>query len=92
MSPFSTVDIDAVCKKNKAAIVANPFNCAQYFDCSKQVSAFGKPYLQECKYPDLFSSGTNSCEPFTSVTGSCGRRKEVKAPCKNALLIHFPSI
>lgn len=81
-----TVDIDAVCKKNKTAIVVNPFNCAQYYDCSKQVSAFGKPYLQECKYPDLFSSGTNSCEPFTSVTGSCGRRKEAQAPCKTLYL------
>lgn len=84
-----TVDIDAVCQMNKTAIVANPFNCAQYYDCSKQVSAFGKPYLQECKYPDLFSSGTNSCEPFTSVTGSCGRRKEAQAPCKTLYLFSY---
>lgn len=87
--PLFTVDIDAVCQMNKTAIVANPFNCAQYYDCSKQVSAFGKPYLQECKYPDLFSSGTNSCEPFTSVTGSCGRRKEAQAPCKTLYLFSY---
>nr|XP_022322146.1 uncharacterized protein LOC111123822 isoform X3 [Crassostrea virginica] len=76
------VDIDSACKKNKTAIVANPFNCAQYYDCSKKTSMFGKPYLQECKYPDLFSPITNSCQPFSSVTGKCGRRKEVQAPCE----------
>lgn len=83
---ISTVDIDSACKKNKTAIVANPFNCAQYYDCSKKTSMFGKPYLQECKYPDLFSPITNSCQPFSSVTGKCGRRKEVQAPCKLILL------
>lgn len=87
---FLTVDVDSICKKNKTSVIADPFNCAQYYDCSKKSSALGKPYLKECHYPDLFSSLTNTCEPFSKVTGSCGRRKEVQAPCKKIFLTVFP--
>ncbi|XP_062607658.1 uncharacterized protein LOC134269470 [Saccostrea cucullata] len=74
------VHIELVCKHNMTAIVADPFNCAQFYDCSHNLSALGKPFLRECNYPDLFSSSTKSCEPFSTVTGNCGRRKEVQAP------------
>ena len=41
----------------------------------------------ECPYPDLFSSITNRCERFTTV--SCKDRPEHQAPCKSYLRKYF---
>lgn len=58
-----------------------PDNCAQYIDCNvvSQGGSSADP-VQECTYPDLFSTLSMTCQHFTTVT--CDTRMEPQAPCK----------
>ncbi|WAR27974.1 hypothetical protein MAR_013678 [Mya arenaria] len=59
------------CALNPTATVASPLSCAQYFDCSSQVTELGK-YKRECPYPQLFDELSGRCAPYNLV--SCGGR------------------
>nr|XP_034300554.1 uncharacterized protein LOC117681196 [Crassostrea gigas] len=72
-------DIDEICKQNPKAILRKKDNCAQYYNCSVSNSSYGG-HLQECKYPDLFSTVSMECENFKTVT--CDNRTEPQAPCE----------
>lgn len=50
-------------------------SCAMYINCSRTGH-----YLVECKYPDLYSPVSKTCQSFKSVT--CGKRPEPQKPCK----------
>ena len=71
-------EIDLFCKANPGAIKPHESNCAQYYNCSNWQSNFGH-HLQECEYPDLFSSLQFMCLPFENVT--CEKRQEPTSPC-----------
>lgn len=60
-------------------IVASPLSCAQYFDCSNQVTSLGN-YKKECPYPQLFDQATANCLPYVMV--NCGKRFEPIDPCE----------
>ncbi|XP_053376731.1 uncharacterized protein LOC123529720 [Mercenaria mercenaria] len=57
--------------------------CQMYYNCSMKITEF-RPWLgdhvMECHYPDLFSTLTESCANFKTVT--CGSRKEFKHGCE----------
>lgn len=74
-----TDKIDQYCIDNPTAIVKHPGNCGWYYNCSNRDSTIGK-YIQECRYPELFSTITKKCEEFTDV--NCISRHEPLAPCK----------
>lgn len=76
---LSLGDIDEICKQNPKAILRKKDNCAQYYNCSVSNSSYGG-HLQECKYPDLFSTVSMECENFKTVT--CDNRTEPQAPCE----------
>ena len=78
---FITILVDAVhyCAANPSDIIPKPDNCAQYYNCSEKSTDLGE-HLKECKYPDLFSGATRTCQTFTNV--SCEKRLEPQAPCK----------
>lgn len=76
---LSLGDIDEICKQNPKAILRKIDNCAQYYNCSVSNSSYGG-HLQECKYPDLFSTVSMECENFKTVT--CDNRTEPQAPCE----------
>lgn len=77
---FSSLgNIDEICKQNPKAILRKNDNCAQYYNCSVSNSSYGG-HLQECKYPDLFSTVSMGCENFKTVT--CDNRTEPQAPCE----------
>ncbi|KAL4228860.1 hypothetical protein ACF0H5_011900 [Mactra antiquata] len=73
------VDVAALCQANRNAIVPNPLNCAQYYDCTK-TSKLGQLHLFECPYPQLFNDNTLVCDNFENV--NCDRRQEPMAPCE----------
>jgi hypothetical protein len=75
--------MDNFCKANPRQIKVNPDNCAQYFNCSDTTSQLGH-FKEECKYPDLFSTTTMTCQPFNMVP--CQTRMEPKAPCKSTFI------
>ncbi|KAJ8316009.1 hypothetical protein KUTeg_006023 [Tegillarca granosa] len=70
-------NIDQFCAANPKEIVENTANCGQYYNCSKLYTKHGH-FLQECKYPDLFSVTLKSCQRFTNV--DCKDRPEPQAP------------
>ena len=72
-------NIDEICKQNPKAILRKKDNCAQYYNCSVTNSMYGG-HLQECKYPDLFSTVSRRCENFKTVP--CDNRTEPQAPCE----------
>ena len=76
---MDTVDY---CAANPNDIIATPDNCAQYYNCTERQTTIGD-HVMECKYPDLFSKTSHSCENFEAV--QCTIRKEPQAPCK----LHF---
>lgn len=85
-----TVDPSVACKNNPHQLLANPVDCAQYYDCSQKTSSMGQDYLKECKYPDLFSPVTKKCQDFQTV--KCDKRPEPQAPCKYTFVIRVPCI
>ena len=76
---FLSVDVNSYCQAHPTAVVAQPGNCAQFFNCSRRNSPFGN-YLNECPYPMLYSTEKERCSNFTSV--SCRSRPEPQEPCK----------
>lgn len=74
-----TDKIDQYCNEHPTAIVKHQGNCGWYYNCSNRDSTIGK-YIQECRYPQLFSTITKRCEDFTDV--NCVSRHEPQAPCK----------
>lgn len=76
---LDSVSIQFFCQQNPNVILANPLNCAQYFDCSPQSVNEGT-FLRECPYPMLFSKETKVCQEFLNVT--CGLRMEPIEPCQ----------
>ena len=65
------------CRENPTTILEHQTNCAQYYDCRKEV---GGSYLRECRYPQLYDVGERVCKNFSDV--KCGIRFEPQAPCK----------
>jgi len=74
-----TVSLMLFCQEQPGTSLANPLNCAQYFDCALQSVADGT-YLRECPYPMLFDKETLTCENFTAV--ACVHRSEPTEPCR----------
>lgn len=81
-----TDTIPEYCKAHPTAVLPKGDNCGQYYNCSVGLTRYGRNVL-ECPYPDLFSSTTNRCERFTTV--SCKARPEHQAPCKSYLRKYF---
>ena len=67
------------CSVYPNALIGNPSNCAQFYDCRQQNTMFGN-YLRECPYLQLYSESDKTCHSFERVI--CGLRPEPKAPCK----------
>ncbi|XP_062614311.1 uncharacterized protein LOC134276045 [Saccostrea cucullata] len=67
------------CSEYPYAILKHPENCGWYYNCSAGDQAIGK-YIEECRYPKLFSTITKRCEDFKDVY--CSSRHEPQAPCE----------
>ena len=72
------MDVLDYCSAHPKALLPKEDNCGQYFNCSD--SGFDSNHTMECKYPDLFSVKTMSCQWFENAT--CDNRMEPQAPCK----------
>lgn len=68
------VDVPDYCSVHPQALLPDLDNCAKLFNCSEP------GIYKECKYPNLFSLQSLSCQDFTKV--NCGGRKEPQAPCE----------
>jgi len=66
------------CTMYPNALMPNPSNCGQFFDCRQPNTMFGN-YLRECPYLQLYSDKDKTCHSFDRIT--CGTRFEPKAPC-----------
>lgn len=80
MNYLPAADAKLYCQSNQNDVVPVSDNCAQYINCTLYISGSVAEPVQECKYPDLFSTATMKCEKFETVT--CDERKEPIAPCK----------
>ena len=81
---FISVFMRMYCSRHPHAILEHATECNHYYNCSKATNSMKMvDHLEECRYPDLFSAKTLTCENFTTV--SCDKRTEPRAPCK------FPS-
>lgn len=69
----------AYCKANPKERLADPDNCARFYDCSLPNSKYGA-YVDECEYPKLYDTELKRCRPFLQV--KCGRRRVPIDPCK----------
>ncbi|XP_052252891.1 uncharacterized protein LOC127859481 isoform X4 [Dreissena polymorpha] len=78
VTKITSGDVSLYCQANHNAIKPHETNCAQYYNCSNPSSRFGN-YIEECHYPDLFSTVSMSCAPYLTVP--CGTRMEPQAPC-----------
>ncbi|XP_076453497.1 uncharacterized protein LOC143288755 [Babylonia areolata] len=54
--------------------VQNPANCAQYYDCTQNLTN-----VQECRYPDLYHVASQQCRPYKEV--ECKGRQLFLDPC-----------
>ena len=78
-----SADIAFYCRAHPGTVLPHPTNCARYFRCP--TSKFDSiTYQEECTYPALYSTVSQSCQNFSSV--SCGGRQEPQTPCKYFLL------
>lgn len=70
-----------MCVGNEGLLIADPNNCARYFNCSSLAVRYEGFELNqdECPYPQLFSIETGFCEDFPEV--NCKGRFVPKAPC-----------
>lgn len=70
----------AICKAHPNIVRPNPYDCAQFIDCSKSRPGhvIGE-YVKECPYPKLFSTDTMECQEYNKVL--CNTRREPRAPC-----------
>lgn len=64
------------CKTRKSKTLPNTKYCHKYYECKK--GSVVTP--QMCRYPQLYSTQSNSCEDFKKVR--CGSRKEYKTKCQ----------
>ena len=71
------------CRVNPTKTVANDLLCSQYYDCSNSKSPYGD-YIQECRYPLLYSEATGQCDDFSNV--DCGLRFMPITPCKYSFM------
>nr|XP_022335507.1 uncharacterized protein LOC111132108 [Crassostrea virginica] len=80
MTPGSSQMHD-MCVGNEGLLLADPNNCARYFNCSRYAVKYEGFALSqdECPYPQLFSIETGFCEDFPDV--NCKDRFIPKAPC-----------
>ncbi|VDI58558.1 Hypothetical predicted protein [Mytilus galloprovincialis] len=84
------VDVPDFCTAHPSAVLADPDNCAHYFNCSDPSMATitrgaGQTpgnYRKECHYPDLFDDSIKQCNNFEMV--NCSKKPEPQAPCKYA--------
>ena len=67
-------------------LLPHPSYCQLYYNCSAPSGNIpARPqdhYLDECPYPQLFSTTTNRCEPFYQV--ECGQRQVLLDFCMYA--------
>lgn len=68
-----SAEVNDVCHANPTMLFQDSQHCAIYINCS------ATHFSMECKYPDLFSTKTNTCDKFETV--QCGTRREPQAPC-----------
>ena len=73
------------CQANPGDMLPVETDCAKYYKCS--ASLLGQDVVQECRYPDLFSTISMTCQDFTTV--HCDKRPEPQAPC---MCNHPPSL
>ena len=76
-----SADAKPYCQANPMEILPMSDNCAHYINCTVYLggSSMADP-VQECQYPDLFSTISMTCQDFTTVV--CNTRPEPQAPCK----------
>lgn len=67
------------CSANKNAIAADSLNAAHFINCSDPNPNISH-YIQECPYPELFSTETYSCQDFRTVP--VDSRIVPQAPCE----------
>lgn len=72
-------DVISFCSANKNAISADSLNAAHFINCSDHNPNISH-YIQECPYPQLFSTETHSCQDFRTVP--VDSRIVPQAPCK----------
>ncbi|XP_021365437.1 uncharacterized protein LOC110458159 [Mizuhopecten yessoensis] len=77
------VSMSLLCAANPSLMIPHPTECQLYYNCShtyNTVPRYFEQHMQECPYPQLFSTHTHSCQAFENVT--CGARTEHKSACK----------
>ncbi|KAK3095139.1 hypothetical protein FSP39_010723 [Pinctada imbricata] len=80
--PAPIANLADICNGKGERILADPNNCARYYNCSRYAAAIeglGPNHL-ECPYPQLFSTDTGNCDDFPII--QCGGRYEPKSPCE----------
>lgn len=82
---FASDTLYAICKTHPKIVRPNPYDCAQFIDCSKSRPGhvIGE-YIKECPYPKLFSTDTLECQEYNKVM--CNTRREPRAPCECCFL------
>ena len=75
-------DAKSYCQANPSDMLPRSSNCAKYYNCT--AALYGQDVIQECTYPDLFSTLSLTCQDFTTV--QCNQRPEPEAPCKFEIL------
>ncbi|XP_055999588.1 uncharacterized protein LOC125656654 [Ostrea edulis] len=73
---------EEICRLHPSLIFPHPDECQLYYNCSltyNNIPIHLEQHLQECRYPDVFSTQTRQCENFTEVC--CGTRNVLKDKC-----------
>lgn len=68
--------------ENGASIIPHPSECQLYYNCSlryEYVPRHFEQHMEECTYPQFFSTKTEKCEDFEKV--DCGKRMETTDGC-----------
>ncbi|XP_056000588.1 uncharacterized protein LOC130048213 [Ostrea edulis] len=79
---LTATKVEEICRLQPSLIFPHPDECQLYYNCSvtyTDIPIHSEQHLQECRYPDVFSTQTLQCENFTAVC--CGARKVLKDKC-----------
>lgn len=80
--PAAAAVTQPTCDEGFTGTYAHPSECQLYYDCSvvyDVIPPFFEQYMVECPYPELYSTDTHQCEPFSLV--NCGDRIEPEYAC-----------
>ncbi|XP_069142729.1 protein jagged-1a-like [Argopecten irradians] len=78
----TNLDIATICAHSPDLVIAHPKECQLFYNCSHTyptIPRFFEQNMQECPYPQLFSTETKKCEAFEDV--QCTYREEHKSGC-----------